>query len=134
LPLGLRFWFEPAQFDDRYESKRHLSPYCIIRGFTLSALIFPKVAGVETSLDGFAKIRAIEDVEDAPAESQDYLLADLRTLDDSQVNVALVRPPRMFLPRFPKIVPPPSDTGYCPSTNPPSGINGALTNVCVLNN
>jgi outer membrane protein assembly factor BamB len=31
----------------------------------------------------------------------------------------------MFLPRFPKTVPRPPDTGYCPLIKPPLGINGA---------
>ena len=32
-----------------------LKPYCMMRGFTLIALIFPKVLGLETLLAGFAK-------------------------------------------------------------------------------
>ena len=31
------------------------NPYCMMRGFTLIALIFPKVLGLETLLAGFAK-------------------------------------------------------------------------------
>jgi len=31
------------------------NPYCMMRGFTLMALIFPKVLGLETKLAGFAK-------------------------------------------------------------------------------
>jgi hypothetical protein len=31
------------------------NPYCMMRGFTLKALIFPKVLGLETLLAGFAK-------------------------------------------------------------------------------
>ena len=31
------------------------TPYCMMRGFTLIALIFPKVLGLETLLAGFAK-------------------------------------------------------------------------------
>ncbi len=64
----------------------------MMRGFTLIALIFPNVLGLETSLAGLAKFGPIEDVEDLPAEHDTGLLTEFCALDERHVDVALARP------------------------------------------
>ena len=110
----------------------------MIRGFTVRALITPKVLGVETSFEGFAKLGRFSTLNTSHRKIR--LMCSLRgvLLMNAMSPTRWSGPRRMFLPRLPNIVPPqvglPPDTGYLRSISAPSGIQGAGTNAPVLKN
>src|SRR6266851_9716474 len=105
----------------------------MIRGFRVKALIVPKVLRVETSLEGLAKVGVFSVLKISQRK-----ISFTRSLRGVVLITAMSKsrcsgPLRIFLPRLPKIVPPP-ETGYLPSIRPPSGTKGAGTNALVLKN
>src|SRR5262245_30211080 len=107
-----------------------LSPNCMIRGFTLIAVIFPNVLGLETSLAGLAKFVQLKTLKTSQRNSMVALSPRQMSLMRAMSRLRWPGPLRTFLPKLPKIVPPPV-TGNCPSINPPSGMNVAGTNASV---
>src|SRR5216683_7752340 len=105
----------------------------MIRGFTVKARIVPKELRVETSLEGLAKFEAFSILKISQRK-----VSFTRSLTGVVLITAMSKsrwsgPLRIFLPRLPKIVPPP-ETGYLLSIRPPSGIYGPGTNALVLKN
>src|ERR1700752_2237010 len=101
----------------------------MIRGFTVNALITPKVLGVETSLEGLAKFDRFSTLNTSHRKIR--LMRSVRggLLMKAMSPTRWAGPRRMFLRSLPNIVPPqvglPPDTGYWPSISSPSGIQGA---------
>ena len=116
-----------------HHQNSHFNPYCMMREFTLIALIFPNVLGVETSLAGIGKIGVIEDVEDLPAENHASLFPECCALDESHVEVALVRPSKNIPSSISKDRPAASNWKLSIDQTP-SGMNGAGTNTVLLKN
>src|SRR6266478_4602824 len=110
----------------------------MILGFTVSALITPKVLGVETSFEGFTKLGRFSTLNTSHRKISFTRSVRGVVLITAMSPTRWSGPRRMFLPRLPNIVPPqvglPPDTGYLPSISPPSGTKGAGTNALVLNN
>ena len=94
---------------------------------------FPERARARDIARGVGEIGPIEDVEHLPAKHHVAFSPSLVRLMSATSTLRWPGPLRTFLPKFPKIVPPPV-TGYLPSINPPSGMNGAGTNTLVLKN
>ena len=92
----------------------------MIRGFTLIALIVPKVLGLETSLAGFAKLAWLKILKNSQRKTMTAFSPTLVRLAIPRSTFCWPGPLRMFLPKFPKIVPPPL-TGNCPLIKLPSG-------------
>src|SRR6266478_9369184 len=102
----------------------------MIRGFTVKARIVPKELRVETSLEGLAKFEAFSILKISQRK-----VSFTRSLTGVVLITAMSKsrwsgPLRIFLPRLPKIVPPP-ETGYLSSIRPPSDTKGAGTNALV---
>src|SRR6201998_1340891 len=110
----------------------------MILGFTVSALITPKVLGVETSLEGLAKLDRFSTLNTYHQKMRLMRSARGVLLMKAMSPTRWSGPRRIFLPRLPNIVPPqvglPPETGYWPSISPPSEIQGAGTNALVLRN
>lgn len=106
----------------------------MMRGFTAKALITPNVLGVETSFEGFAKLGWLVTLKISHRKISFTWSVRGVVLARAMSPTRSSGPRRIFLPRLPKIVPPPPDTGYLPSIRPPSGTNGAGTKALVLKN
>ena len=63
-----------------------------MRGFTLIALIFPNVLGLETSLAGLAKLDQLKTLKTSQRNTMVGFLAQPRALDERHVDIALARP------------------------------------------
>ena len=105
----------------------------MMRGFTLIALIFPNVPGLETSLAGLAKLDQLNTLKTSQRNTMWAFSPRFVRLMSATSTLRWLGPLRTFLPRLPKIVPPPL-TGYLPSIKAPSGMNGAGTKTLVLKN
>src|SRR5262245_42591422 len=106
---------------------------CMIRGFTLIAVILPNVLGLDTLLAGLAKLGQLKTLKTSQRNTILTFAPSLVRLMSAMSTLRCPGPLRTFLPRFPKIVPPPL-TGNFPSIRPPAGTNGAGTNTLVLKN
>src|SRR4030095_8299841 len=118
--------------DSHYQNSS-FNANCMIRGFTLIAVIFPNVLGLATSLAGLAKLSQLKTLKTSQRNTTLAFSPSLVRLMSAMSTLRWPGPLRMFLPRFPKIVPPPV-TGNFPLMKPPSGMNGAGTNTLVLKN
>jgi hypothetical protein len=74
----------------------------MIRGFTLIAVISPNVLGLETSPAGLAKFGHLKTLNTSQRNTRLAFPPSLGALDESHVDVALVKPPENVPLEIPK--------------------------------